>query len=101
MGKNSLLKAEIQTTINSNKSTSLFLFWSFYHLHLQRNLISISCLFYPPWIVTFELLLTPWQSAVNNKSNNNNYNIDNNNHSHNNDDDDDDADDDDDKNNSR
>ena len=95
MGKNSLLKAEIQTTTNSNKSTSLLLFWSFYHLHLQRNLISISCLFYPPWIVTFELLLTSWQSAVNNKSNNNNYNIDNN-HSHNNDDDDDD-----DKNNSR
>ena len=43
--------------------------------------------------MTFELLLTSWQSAVNNKSNNNsnnNNNIDDDNHSHNDDDDDDD-----------
>ena len=43
--------------------------------------------------MTFELLLTSWQSAVNNKSNNNsnnNNNIDDNNHSRNDDDDDDD-----------
>ena len=43
--------------------------------------------------MTFELLLTSCQSAVNNKSNNNsinNNNIDDNNHSHNDDDDDDD-----------
>ena len=41
--------------------------------------------------MTFELLLTSWQSAVNNKSNNNsnnNNNIDDDNHSHNDDDDD-------------
>ena len=40
--------------------------------------------------MTFELLLTSWQSAVNNKSNNNsnnNNNIDDDNHSHNDDDD--------------
>ena len=43
--------------------------------------------------MTFELLLTSWQSAVNNKSNNNsnnNNNIDDDNHSHNDDDNDDD-----------
>ena len=43
--------------------------------------------------MTFELLLTSWQSAVNNKSknnSNNNNNIDDDNHSHNDDDDDDD-----------
>ena len=43
--------------------------------------------------MTFELLLTSWQSAVNNKSknnSNNNNNIDDDNHSHNADDDDDD-----------
>ena len=43
--------------------------------------------------MTFELLLTSWQSAVNNKSNNNsnnNNNIDDDNHSHKDDDDDDD-----------
>ena len=42
--------------------------------------------------MTFELLLTSWQSAVNNKSknnSNNNNNIDDDNHSHNADDDDD------------
>ena len=40
--------------------------------------------------MTFELLLTSWQSAVSNKSNNNsnnNNNIDDDNHSHNDDDD--------------